>query len=100
MCNVLRNFKKHCKRAGIKPVGKLTIHSLRKNAGQHFADAGLPLNVVQALLGHRDLRTTIKYYSQVDAYHHKLVVRSIDRRLGRQKKRKGKKQKYVSGTYK
>jgi integrase len=33
--NVLRSFKSHCKRAGIKPVGKLTIHTLRKSCGQN-----------------------------------------------------------------
>ncbi|UCG50314.1 MAG: site-specific integrase [Phycisphaerales bacterium] len=32
--NVLRNFKMYCKRAGIKPVGKLTVHTLRKTPGR------------------------------------------------------------------
>lgn len=33
--NVLRNFKAQYKRAGIKPVGVLTVHTLRKCAGQN-----------------------------------------------------------------
>lgn len=49
--NVLRNFEAHYKRAGIKPVGKLTIHTLRKCAGQNWAD-NLPMNVVKELMGH------------------------------------------------
>jgi len=99
LSNVLRNFKKHCHRAGIKPTGTLTVHSLRKNAGQDLADAGLPLNVVQAILGHSDPSTTLRHYSQVDQHHMKQVAKAIDGRLGRRKKRSNSKQKYVSGTY-
>lgn len=98
--NVLRDFKKHCQKAGIKLVGKLCIHGLRKNAGQTFADAGLPVNVVQKILGHSNPRTTLKYYSQVDAYHHRQVAQAVDkRRSDVNKKGKKKEQKYVSGTY-
>jgi len=49
--NVLRDFRSHYKRAGIKPVGKLTIHTLRKSCGQNRAD-NLPMNVVKELMGH------------------------------------------------
>lgn len=63
--NVLRNFKTQYKRAGIKPVGVLTVHTLRKCAGQNWADK-LPMNVVKELMGHSDIATTQKYYNQVD----------------------------------
>jgi integrase len=56
--NVLRDFKSHCKRAGIKPVGKLTIHTLRKSAGQNWADHP-PMNVVKELMGHSKAETTL-----------------------------------------
>lgn len=66
--NVLRNFKGRCKRTGIQPIGTLTIHTLRKCAGQNWADY-LPMNVVKELMGHSTIVTTQKYYSQVDADH-------------------------------
>ena len=44
--NVLRKFRRHCKWAGKKPIGKLNIHTLRKCAGQNWADY-LPMNVVK-----------------------------------------------------
>jgi len=43
--NVLKNFKSRCKRTGIKPMNKLTIHTLRKSYGQNWPDY-LPMNVV------------------------------------------------------
>ena len=55
--NVLRNFKKHYEQAGIKPVGKLTIHTLRKSCGQNWADH-LPMHVVKKLMGHSNIATT------------------------------------------
>jgi len=65
-----------------------------------FTDAGLPVNVVQKILGYSNPRTTLKYYSQVDAYHHRQVAQAVDkRRLDASKKGKRKEQRYVSGTY-
>lgn len=78
--NVLRNFKGHYKRAGIKPVGKLTIHTLRKCAGQNWADY-LPMNVVKELMGHSDIATTQKYYTQVDSDHEAKAARVIQELL-------------------
>lgn len=98
--HVLRDFKQHCHRAGIEPVGQLCLHTLRKNTGQNLADARLPVNVVQAMLGHSDSRTTLKYYSQVDSHHLKQVVKAIEkRRSNRQPKQKRKTKRYVKGTY-
>jgi integrase len=78
--NVLRNFKSHYKRAGIKPVGSLTVHTLRKCAGQNWADH-LPMNVVKELMGHSSIATTQEYYTQVDRDHEVKAVRAIQRLL-------------------
>lgn len=61
-------FKKHVKRAGIKPTPELTFHTLRKSCCQNWADH-LPMNVTKEFMGHADIMTTAKYYSQVDAEH-------------------------------
>jgi len=66
--NVLRDFKEHLKRAGIKPIAKLTIHTLRKSCGQNWADH-LPMNVVKELMGHSKVETTLEFYNQVDSDH-------------------------------
>lgn len=58
----------HCKRAGIKPVGKITVHTLRKSCGQNWADH-LPVNVVKELMGHSKAEKTLEYYNQVDRDH-------------------------------
>ena len=78
--NILRNFKAHVKRAGIKPVGKFTIHTLRKCAGQNWADY-LPMNVVKELMGHRSIETTAEFYSTVDRDHEKKAARVVEQLL-------------------
>ena len=76
--NVLRDFKEHFKRAGIKPVAKLTIHTLRKSCGQNWADY-LPMNVVKELMGHSSIATTAEFYNQVDADHEAKAAEVIQR---------------------
>ncbi|MHC4543780.1 MAG: tyrosine-type recombinase/integrase [Planctomycetota bacterium] len=78
--NVLRNFQKHFKRAGIKPIAKLTIHTLRKSCGQNWADY-LPMNVVKELMGHSSIATTAEFYNQVDADHEAKAARVVQRLL-------------------
>ncbi|UCF07093.1 MAG: site-specific integrase [bacterium] len=70
--------KRHCKRAGIKPVGKFTIHTLRKCCGQNWADH-LPMNVVKELMGHSNISTTAEFYNQVDAEHEEKAARVIQK---------------------
>lgn len=102
--NVLRDFKEHCRKAGIKPNGQLCLHTLKKNTGQNLADAGLPLKVVQYILGHSKSETTIKYYSQVDQHHLERVRQVVDNRRSNTNENRDQQgpqseKKYVSGTY-
>jgi integrase len=83
--NTLRSFKRDIKRAGIKPVGALNIHTLRKNAGQNWAD-NLPMNVVKEFLGHADIKTTQEFYTQVDKQHEKIARNCVDDLLTKPKK--------------
>jgi len=89
--NVLRDFKEHFKRAGIKPVAKLTIHTLRKCCCQNWADH-LPMNVVKELMGHSSIATTQEFYTQVDRDHEAkaamVIQRLIDSSTGRRESAK------------
>jgi site-specific recombinase XerD len=54
----------YCKKAGIK----LTAHQLRHTFGRRMAEAHLPLTTLQALLGHKDVRTTQIYVRLSDSH--------------------------------
>ena len=47
-----------CKKAGVRRV---TWHVLRHTFASHLAMRGVPLNIVQALLGHSNVTTTMRY---------------------------------------
>ena len=83
--NTMRTFRAHVKRAGIVPVGALNIHTLRKNAGQNWADR-LPMNAVKEFLGHADIKTTHEFYTQVDKHHEKIARNCVDTLLTSPKK--------------
>lgn len=58
--NVGRSFRRYRKMAGItKPV---VLHTLRHTAATQWTLKGAPLNLVQYLLGHSRLETTMRYY--------------------------------------
>jgi integrase len=51
-------LRRCAKRAGLEPFG---WHVLRHTYASHLVMAGVPLPVVQELLGHKDIRVTMRY---------------------------------------
>jgi integrase/recombinase XerD len=51
-------FRRHCAAAGL--VG-ITPHTLRHTLATHLSQRGVPVRVIQQLLGHRRLETTARY---------------------------------------
>ena len=56
--NPCRYLKKLCEKAKIKYIG---FHGIRHSVGTELAEKGVPINVIQAVMAHSDIRTTMKY---------------------------------------
>jgi integrase/recombinase XerD len=59
--NVHRVVKRAAIAAGLKNALNVSPHWLRHSHATHALDAGVPLHLVQATLGHESLDTTSKY---------------------------------------
>jgi len=80
--NVLTRFRRRVRRAGIRSGGKsLTIHTLRKCCCQNWIQDGQPINVVKMLMGHADIGTTERHYSQVTQAQRQQVAATATARL-------------------
>jgi len=56
--DIYSGFRLAVKKAGLQDV---TIHTLRHTVGSHLVMNGVDLATVKDLLGHRDIRTTLRY---------------------------------------
>jgi integrase len=55
---LIRRLEVECKKAGLRKIG---WHALRHTFASHLAMKGVPLNMVQQLLGHSTITTTMRY---------------------------------------
>lgn len=60
--SVNRVFPSLCKQAGITGVG---MHTLRHTAGTRIVESGIDIAVCQEILGHADIKTTMRYVKPV-----------------------------------
>ena len=81
MNNVLRDFKTHCRQAGIKTNDKLTIHCLRKSYACNLANSNTPVQTLMKLMGHGSIQTTMEYYLQSSDANEKAAVEKLDRMM-------------------
>lgn len=58
-------MRRLCRAAGIRPVGP---HTLRRSLGAHMIENGADLRVVQEIMGHSSIETTV-FYTRVTIEH-------------------------------
>lgn len=76
--DIRKNFNKALKVAGIT---EFRFHDLRHTAASQLVMAGVDLNTVREILGHKSLRMTLRY-SHLSASHKKRAVEVLDSQIG------------------
>lgn len=59
--HIRRIVKSHASAANIRKFGEIHPHTLRHSYATHLQNNGVPLNVIQAMLGHERIETTTIY---------------------------------------
>lgn len=75
-------LKRVCRLAGLPE--EFTFHDLRHTYATILAEGHVPIKKAAALLGHADIRTTLRYYVRVWSTEHRDVLAAIDRYLRRE----------------
>jgi integrase len=75
-----RPLREACRRAGIDPPA--SFHVLRHTYATHLLQAGAPLPVIAANLGHSDTRMTERHYAHLVPSHVAQVIRATMPKLG------------------
>lgn len=61
-------------------VTKTNFHGLRRSAGAHWLDCGLSLYEVSRLLGHQDVKTTMRWYADISDTTLVAAIAKVERR--------------------
>ncbi len=80
--DIKHSFNKVLKRAGIKVF---TFHDLRHTFASHLVMNGVDLMTVKELLGHKDIKMTMRY-SHLSPDHKRVAVKRIEAVLRRETK--------------
>jgi site-specific recombinase XerD len=75
-----RPLREACRRAGIDPPA--SFHILRHTYATHLLQAGAPLPVIAANLGHADTRMTERHYAHLIPSHVAQMIRATMPKLG------------------
>lgn len=70
-------FLDACKRAGIPPCGP---HTLRHTFASRLVMAGVDLRTVQELLGHKDIKQTMRY-AHLSPHHTRAAIETLESRF-------------------
>ena len=75
-----KRFKHYAELAKLDP--RHTFHSLRRTYASWLVQSGVDIYVVQKLLGHADIKTTMKYAFLAPANFHSAVGRVFGQGIG------------------
>ena len=81
--NVRLNYeiKQICSMSRIKDYEKVTWHSARRSTSSIMMKAGIPLQILQKVLSHKSLSTSLMYYTHVEDSHVKEGMKLLDEKL-------------------
>ena len=81
--NVRLNYeiKQICSMARINEYEKVTWHSARRSTSSIMMKAGIPLQILQKVLSHKSLSTSLMYYTHVEDQHVKEGMKLLDEKL-------------------
>ena len=77
-----REFKKRCRRAGIKSHERLMLHCPRKSWACNLAENGIAPKTLLELGGWSNIRISDEFYSKVSDENKKRAVQVLDRLMG------------------
>jgi integrase len=81
--NVRLNYeiKQICSMSRIKDYEKVTWHSARRSTSSIMMKVGIPLQILQKVLSHKSLSTSLMYYTHVEDSHVKEGMKLLDEKL-------------------
>ncbi len=74
----LRWLHTACVEAGIREIG---WHALRHTFASHLAQNGVSITIVKELLGHSDIRTTMRY-SHLTPLASRKAISTLEKKIG------------------
>jgi len=83
--NVRLNYeiKQICSMSRMSNPEMVTWHSARRSTSSLLMKSGIPVQILQKVLSHKSLNTSIQYYSHVDDEQVGKAMKIMDRRLNR-----------------
>lgn len=76
-CQFFRIVREVGMKAGLSPE-KCHPHILKHSVGTHLANAGMPVQVIQQRLGHRNIQNTMKYLQVSSAFVDRAFQSAVD----------------------
>lgn len=77
--NLLRQFQRACKRAGIISTDKLTVHCMRKSWACNLADVPTPNKTLMKMGGWSSIETCEQYYLQSTDENEKKAIQELEK---------------------